>query len=43
MGNSKRQIEGISLLDIKAMKVEELPMKPFRAKTYIENGIKEYE
>jgi hypothetical protein len=43
LGDSKRQIEGIPLSDIKAMKVEELPMRPFRAKAYIENGIKQYE
>lgn len=36
----ERQIAGIPLSNIKAMEVEEVPMRPFRAKAYIESGIK---
>ncbi len=38
----QRQITDILLSDIKAMEAEAIPMKPFRAEPYIENGIKEY-
>jgi len=37
---TQRQITGIPLSNIKAMEVEEVPMIPFRAKPYIENGVK---
>jgi len=37
----QKQIAGIPLSNIKAMEVEEVPMKPFRARQYVENGIKE--
>lgn len=38
---AKRQIAGIPLANIRAMDVDEVPLKPFRAKRYIESGLKE--
>jgi len=40
---AERQLAGIPISNIRAMEVEEIPMKPFRAKAYIENGIKRNE
>ncbi len=37
----QRKIMEIPLSNIKAMEVEEVQMKPFRARPYIENGVKE--